>query len=117
MNDFKIALTKEMYNFVKKHLDEFKIPVTKLGFKNEKVMLNKIKSNTIEASWALTELLRWGMSQDYSKQYLVDEEEGVYKIGEYYFVVEHFEPIIVKKITKLVEVVEWIKTENYETKN
>lgn len=109
MNDFKITLTKEMYNFVKKHLNEIKLPITNLGFKDEKEMLNKIKSNTIEASWALTELLRWGMSQDYSKQYLVDEEEGVYKIGEYYFVVEHFEPIEVEKITKLIEVVEWIK--------
>ena len=71
--------------------------------------MTKKYHNTIEASWALTELLRWGMSQDYGKQYLVDEKEGVYKIGEYYFVVEHFEPIVVEKITKLVEVVEWIK--------
>ena len=109
MNDFKTTLTKEMYNFVKEHLNEINEPITNLGFKDKKEMLNKIKSNTIEASWALTELLRWGMSQDYSKQYLVDEEEGVYKIGEYYFVVEHFEPIKVEKITKLVEVVEWIR--------
>lgn len=109
MNDFEITLTKEMHNFVKEHLNEIKLPVTKLGFRDEKEMLNKIKSKTIIASWALTELLRWGMSQDYRKQYLVDEEEGVYKIGEYYFVVEHFEPIEVKKTTKLVEVVEWIR--------
>ena len=109
MNDFKITITKEMHNFVKEHLNEINRPITQLGFKDEKEMLNKIKSNAIEASWALTELLRWGMSQDYSKQYLVDEEEGVYKIGEYYFVVEHFEPIEVEKRTKLVEVVEWIK--------
>lgn len=109
MNDFEITLTKEMYNFVKEHLNEIKEPVTKLGFKNEKEMLNKIKSNTIEASWALTELLRWGMSQDYNKQYLVDEKEGVYKIGEYYFIVEFFEPIEVEKVIKLVEVVKWIK--------
>ena len=113
MNDFKIALTKEMYNFVKEHLNEIKIPVRNVGFKNEKEMLNKIKSNTIEASWALTDLLSWGMSQNYSKQYLVDEKEGVYKIGEYYFVVEHFKPIKVEKTTKLVEVVEWIKKEEY----
>ena len=109
MNDFKITLTKEMHNFIKEHLNEIKEPVTKLGFKDEKEMLNKIKSNTIEASWALTELLRWGMSQDYSKQYLVDKEERVYKIGEYYFVVEFFEPIEFEKITKLVEVVKWVR--------
>lgn len=112
MNNLKITLTKEMCNFVKKHLNEIKLPITNLGFKDEEEMLNNIKSNTIEASWALTELLRWGMSQDYSKQYLVDEE-GVYKIGEYYFVVEFWEPIEVEKRTKLVEVVEWIKKENY----
>ena len=109
MNDFKTTITKEMYNFVKEHLNEINRPATRLGFKDEEEMLNEIKSNTIEASWALTELLRWGMSQDYSKQYLVDEEEGVYKIGEYYFVVEFWEPIEVEKITKLVEVDEWIK--------
>ena len=98
-----------MHNFIKEHLNEIKEPVTKLGFKDEKEMLNKIKSKTIEASWALTELLRWGMSQDYSKQYLVDKEERVYKIGEYYFVVEFFEPIEFEKITKLVEVVKWVR--------
>lgn len=109
MNDFEITLTREVHNFVKEHLDEIKEPITKLGFKDEEEMLDKIKSNTIEASWALTELLRWGMIQDYNKQYLVDEKEGVYKIGEYYFIVEFFEPIEVEKIIKLVEVVKWIK--------
>lgn len=70
MNEFEITLTKEMYNFVKEHLNEIKRPVTKLGFKDEEEMLDKIKSNKIEASWALTELLKWAMSQDYNKQYL-----------------------------------------------
>lgn len=109
MNDFEITLTQEMYIFVKEHLSEIKEPITKLGFKDEEEMLDKIKTNAIDTCWALTELLRWGMTQDYGKQYLVDEEEGVYKIGEYYFVVEFFEPIEVEKRTKLVEVVEWIK--------
>lgn len=98
-----------IHDFVKEHLGEIKNSYDDLGFKDSEDMLNKIKNNIEEAIWALTELLDWGMSENYTDDFIVDE--SVYKVGEHHFKIVNWCPykiIPVKKVTKLVEVTEWV---------
>lgn len=128
MKDIKKLLCENMYEFVKEHINEveekrdlFGQPQTfqSLGFKNDKDMLKQIKSDLTVAYWALTELLCWALSHNYTREFFTKEatdELIVYKLDdkgcERYFICtsEMNEPIEIKevrKVTKLVEINTW----------
>lgn len=113
-----------MHNFVKEHIDETKETYEVLGFKDKDDMLNGIKSDINDAYWALTELCCWGMTSNYTQthfkmyEYWFNNGESlniIYKIGDKYY---RFDgdyvhdntmiPIEVKKITRMVEQIDWI---------
>lgn len=126
MEDIKKLLCKNMYEFVKEHINEveekrdlFWQPQTfqSLGFKNDKDMLKQIKKDLTVAYWALTELLYWALSRNYTREFFTKEatdELIVYKLNdkgsERYFICTSEDPIEIKevrKVTKLVEINTW----------
>ena len=113
-----------MYNFVKEHIDELKDSYEVFGFKDKDDMLSGIKSDINDAYWALTELCWWGMTSNYTQTHFKMYEDWfnngeslniIYKIGDKYY---RFDgdyvhdntmiPIEVKKITRMVEQIDWI---------
>ena len=128
MKDIKKLLCENMYEFVKEHINEveekrdlFGHPQTfqSLGFKNDKDLLKQIKNDLTVAYWALTELLWWALSCNYTREFFTKEASDeliVYKLDdkgcERYFICtsEMNEPIEIKevrKVTKLVEINTW----------
>ena len=113
-----------MYNFVKEHIDELKDSYEVFGFKDKDDMLNGIKSDINGAYWALTELCSWGMTSNYTQTHFKMYEDWfnngeslniIYKIGDkhYRFDGDYVRdytmiPIEVKKITRMVEQIDWI---------
>lgn len=128
MEDIKKLLCENMYEFVKEHINEveekrdlfgYSQTFQSLGFKNDKDLLKQIKNDLTVAYWALTELLWWALSRNYTREFFIEEatdELIVYKLDdkgcERYFICtsEMNEPIEIKevrKVTKLVEVNTW----------
>lgn len=128
MKDIKKLLCENMYEFVKEHINEveekrdlFGHPQTfqRLGFKNAKDMLKQIKNDWSVAYWALTELLYWVLSRNYTHEFFIEEETDeftVFKLDDKdckrYFICASkiTEPTEIKevhKVTKLVEVNTW----------
>lgn len=126
MKDIKKLLCENMYEFVKEHINEveekrdlFGHPQTfqSLGFKNDKDLLKQIKNDLTVAYWALTELLWWALSCNYTREFFTKEatdELIVYKLDdkgcERYFICTSEEPTEIKevrKVTKLVEINTW----------
>lgn len=113
-----------MCNFVKEHINELKDTYEVFGFKDKEDMLNKIKNDINVAYWALTELCWWGMANNYTQTHFERDElwyddnnlKVIYKIGDkhYRFDGDYVHdntimiPIEVKKITRMVEQIEWV---------
>lgn len=82
-----------IYDFIKDHINEIKYKASDLGFTRKLKMINCIKKNNNDALWAFTELMYWGMSHNYSEEFIVghlDDEFNtpVYKWDNYYFIIE-----------------------------
>ena len=128
MKDIKKLLCKNMYEFVKEHINEVdekkdmfghSQTFQRLGFKNAKDMLKQIKNDYSIAYWALTELLWWALPCNYTRKFFIEEETctlTVYKLDDKrckrYFICasEINEPVEIKevhKVTKLVEINTW----------
>lgn len=121
MKDIKKLLCESMYSFVKSHINEvtekkdiFGRPQTfeSLGFKDAKDMLRQIKTDADIAYWALTELLAWGMDEDYcSKLFVADNDvdgcHTIYTIYGRYFRYANNDIIEVMPKIKLIEVKVW----------
>lgn len=128
MKDIKKLLCKNMYEFVKEHIHEVEEekdilgrPQTFefLGFRNAKDMLKQIKNDWSVAYWALTELLYWALSRNYTREFFTEEETDTLRVFKLYdnkykryFICtfEITEPTEIKevhKVTKLVEVNTW----------
>lgn len=105
-----------MYSFVKEHKDS--IECSAVGFQDYDDMLEHIKEYWTDAAWALTELCRWGMDNDYSKEFEVAKLDDEYETPVYcivdgdecnrYFTFEYndtwFSNIVeMKPTTKIVE--------------
>lgn len=126
MKDIKKLLCENTYEFVKEHINEVEEKrdlfghsqtFQSLGFKNDKDLLKQIKSDLTVAYWALTELLFWDLSRNYTREFFTEEETDeliVYKLHdkgcERYFICTSEDPIEIKevrKVTKLVEINTW----------
>ena len=128
MEDINKVLCKNMYHFVKEHINEVtekkdifgrSETFENLGFKNANDMLRQIKNDADVAYWALTELLVWGLAKDYCREMFVEEETDTFTVFklkdnecERYLICNYelHKPIEikeVKKVTKLVEVNTW----------
>ena len=59
---------ENIYDFVSERINEVKDDYNKLGFKNSDDLLNQIKTDIKIAVWALTELLWWGLKENYTKK-------------------------------------------------
>ena len=112
-------LCNVMYKFIKVHTSEIKDTYEDLGFKSKTDMLNSIKVDWETAWWALTELLMWGLNEDYCRALFVEEETDTFTvfklldgIKKRYLICKYdlHEPIEIKelkKITKMIEVNTW----------
>lgn len=129
MKDINKVLCEIMYNFVKGHVNEVtekkdifgrNETFDNLGFKDADDMLRQIKNYADIAYWALTELLVWGLANDYCREIFVYEETDTFTVfrlfdtdlNERYLICKYelHKPIEikeVKKVTKLVEVNTW----------
>ena len=129
MEDINKVLCKNMYEFVKEHINEvtekkdiFGHDVTydDLGFKSKSDMLSQIKNDADIAYWALTELLVWGLAKDYCREIFVYEETDTFTVFRLFdsdvnqrYLICNYElhkPIEIKevrKVTKFVEVNAW----------
>ena len=117
-----------MYSFVKSHINEVtekkdifgsNQTFDNLGFKDAKDMLRQIKNDADIAYWALTELLMWGLNEDYCRELFVEEETDTFTVFKLldgrkkrYLICKYdlHKPIEikeVKKITKMIEVNTW----------
>jgi hypothetical protein len=115
-----------IHDWLSDHINELKSPILALSdeWKNTKEMLASIKKREEDALWALTELFRWGMGDDYEKEFIVDretlddgEEVPIYTIADRdgnlrYFRVDFtdtWRAIEVRFETRLVEVTKWFE--------
>lgn len=65
---------ENIHDFVSERIGEIKDDYNKLGFKNSYDLLNQIKTDIKMAVWALTELLWWGLNENYTKKtFMVSE--------------------------------------------
>ena len=108
--DHKTKFRIFIHNFIKEHTWELKDSYEYLGFKNEKDMLNQIKTDDQVAMWAFTEIMYWGLkTKDYMNTFKVGEindETPVFKIDDLYFICD-FNTWTIKECeytTKMVEV-------------
>ena len=128
MKDIKKLLCESMYSFVKNHINEVtekkdifgrNETFENLGFKDSKDMLRQIKNDADIAYWALTELLMWGLNEDYCRAFFVEKETDTFTVFKLldgskkrYLICKYdlHEPIEIKEvkpITKMIEVNTW----------
>ena len=84
-----------IYTFIKRNSDKIQYTYQELGFKNKNELLKSVKENLDDACWAFTELMRWGMDNNYRDLYQVgtfdDEyETQVFMIKDKLFTIESF---------------------------
>lgn len=97
-------------NFIKNHFDEIDLKKCDWNIKTKEQAIKEIKKNDYMAGWIITEVMNWGSSIDYVKEYKVenDEEHFIIKIDERYFTLDyeniHYfkevfpEKVIIKKL-------------------
>ena len=124
MKDINTVLCESMYNFVKAHINEVtekkdifgrNVTYDDLGFKSKRDMLSQIKNDSDIAYWALTELLVWGLSEDYCREMFVAEETDKFTVFklldgemERYLICKYelHKPIKIKEVKKVIRLVE-----------
>lgn len=100
---------KDIYDFVKEHIDEVKDSYDYLGFKDSEDMLDQILNDYETARWAFFELMDWGLSINYLAKFsIVDNDDFiVYEFKGHYYKYDYDTFKEVEKKTKLIEVVVW----------
>ena len=123
MRDLKEELCYEMHRFVKNRMYDVIGTPESFGFNSKTDLLRCVKSNWIDAAWALTEMLRWGFKhKNLDEKYYfagTQEENIIYQIvdrdGNFrYFKIVNDDPcavftdiVEVKKVAMIIEVVSW----------
>lgn len=121
MRNINNELCYAMHKFVSEHLDDMTHKSWACGYEDDNDMLQSVRSNVEDAIWALDELCRWGMRDDYAKQYFIVDmiidngvELDIFKIQDRdgnnrYFKLDYVKESIVEvqKVTKLVQVDCW----------
>jgi len=85
----KHLITNLAIKFIEEHWDEIMKDLV-VSFTKES-LLNDIKTDYQIASWVVSEVMMWGTSTDYHKQYSVEYDQkendrGVIKIEDTYFI-------------------------------
>ena len=68
-----------IYTFIKRNSDKIQYTYQELGFKNKNELLKSVKENLDDACWAFTELMRWGMDNNYRDLYQVGTFDDEYE--------------------------------------
>lgn len=74
MEDIKDVLCRQMHNFVKSYFKTLKKTPESLGFESKKDMMKQISTDYETAVWVISELSRWGFSDNYHDKFFVKEE-------------------------------------------
>lgn len=100
---------KDVYDFVKEHIDEVNDSYDYLGFKDSEDMLNQIYTDYIVAKWAFFELMYWGMSINYLAKFSIEDNDDfvIYEFKGHYYKYDYDTFKEVEKKTKLIEVIVW----------
>ena len=102
----KEQFCKDIYDFVKEHIDEVKDSYDCLGFKDSEDMLDQILNDYEIAVWAFFELMYWGLSINYLAKFSVEVNDNftVYEFKGHYYKFDYDTFQEVEKKTKLIEV-------------
>ena len=84
-------LDKFAIDFINNHFDEIDLKKLDWNISNKEQAIKEIKKKDYLAGWIITEVMRWGTSNDYQKDYLVenDDEHFIVKIGKRYFALDY----------------------------
>lgn len=91
-------------NFIENHFDEIDFKKCDWNIKTKQQAINEIKNKDL-AGWVIIEVMSWGTSIDYIKDYKVenDADDFIIKIDERYFALDHenhdhFKEVFPKKV-------------------
>lgn len=105
----KKQFCKDIYDFVKEHIDEVQDSYNYLGFKDSEDMLNQILNDYEIAIWAFLELMNWGLSINYLAKFSIEDNDDfvIYEFKGHYYKFDYDTFKEVEKKTKLIEVIVW----------
>ena len=105
----KEQFCKDIYDFVKEHIDEIQNSYSDLGFKDSEDMLDQILNDCEIAIWAFFELMYWGLTVNYLAKFSIEVNDDftVYEFKGHYYKFDYDTLVEVEKKTKLIEVVVW----------
>lgn len=84
-------LDKFAIDFINNHFDEIDLKKLEWCVSSKKQAIKEIKKKDYLAGWIITEVMRWGTSNDYQKEFKVenDDEHFIIKIGKRYFTLDY----------------------------
>lgn len=84
-------LDKFAIDFINNHFDEIDLKKLDWNISNKEQVIKEIKKKDYLAGWIITDVMRWGTSKDYQKDYLVenDDEHFIVKINKRYFALDY----------------------------
>lgn len=92
-------------NFIEKHFDEIDLKKVYWNISSKEQAIKEIKKDVHLTGWIITEVMNWGTSIDYIKEFKVenDEERFIIKIDDRYFMhdyknIHHFKEVFPKKV-------------------
>jgi hypothetical protein len=77
--------------FIENHFDEIDLKKCYWNIKTKDQAIKEIKKNDYMAGWIITEVMNWGTSIDYAKEYKVenDDDHVIIKIENRYFALDY----------------------------
>ena len=102
----KEQFCKDVHDFIKEHINEIQDSYSDLGFKDSEDMLNQILNDYEIATWAFTELLFWGLKENYLRKFRIYETDDYYvtKLNNHYYLYDWNNFYEAEKKTKVIEV-------------
>ena len=84
-------LDKFAIDFINNHFDEIDLKKISWEISSKEQAIKEIKKKDYLAGWIITEVMRWGTSKDYQKEYIIenDDEHFIIKIGKRYFALDY----------------------------
>lgn len=92
-------------SFIENHFKEIDLKKCDWSIKTKEQAIEEIKKNDYMAGWIITEVMSWGTSIDYIKQYKVENDDDLFivKVENRYFTldyenVHYFKEVFRKKV-------------------
>ena len=97
-NSLEKEICRYVHDFILEREDKIKVEFDTLGFEDREDFHYKLKTDIMDALWAMTELCFWGMDENYTTEHFLFDEDVE---GEYDYVYHIFDSNGVERFFKL----------------